>query len=388
MFNTKSILSQMQAFISGYEFEKCVSEYNGDKGVKSFTTKNLLGTMIYFHSAGKRSLRDICDSLKSKSNLWYHLGLKNISRNNLSYALQKRNSEIFEKTFYQFFGKVQNIKNPQADKRFKFKNKLLSIDSTVISLCLSLFDWAHFRKSKGGIKLHTMFDNKNQIPEFVYISEARVHDAKVIDKFIVSKNSIYVMDKAYLKFKYLNKINKNKGFFVIRTKSNTQYKKISANKRTHNSIKADWEIKLTGSKAEDYSGKLRLVKYYDKEKKRTFEYLTNNFKLSAMTIADIYKSRWDIELFFKCIKQHLKIKTFIGTSENAVRIQIWTSLITFLLVEYLRYLSRSSFSFLKAFRLLSTNIFHNMEIDFLLKPPDNNMNPNSGINDHQLCLNF
>ena len=388
MFNTKTVLSQMQSFISGYEFEKYVSEYNGDKGVKIFSTRNLLNLMLYVHIGSKQSLRDIVDSLKSKKNLWYHIGLKSISRNNLSHALMKRPNEIFEKMFFNLLMKFQNERMPITDKRFRFKMPLKIIDSTTIGLCLSLFDWAKFRKTKGGIKLHVMYDSKEQIPDFMIFSEAKKHDMYLADKLKINPNSIYVMDKGYFSYKFFQKINKNKAFFVIRTKTNTQYKIMKRNKKNHKSIKADWTIKVDSLKTDEYPQALRVVKYYDEKKKKTYEYLTNNFQLSATTIADIYKARWDIELFFKWIKQHLKIKTFIGTSENAVKIQIWTAMIAFLLIEYIRFKSKTKYSLLKTFRILKDNIMHNYDLFELLMEkltPDINQIYHD---ENQLVFNF
>lgn len=388
MFKSKTILSQMQSFISGYDFKNAVSEYNGDKGIKVFSTKNLLSVMLYVHMAAKQSLRDVIDSLESKRNLWYHLGLRSLSRNNLSYALQNRPHQIFEKTFYTLLGRFHNERGRVHDKRFKFKMPLRTIDSTTISLCFSLFDWAHFRKKKGGIKLHVVLNNRNQLPEFVTFSNAKRHDITVADSFPISSNSMYVFDKGYICFDFLAKINTNKAFFVTRTKTNTQYRIIERQMKSHPDIRADWIVQFSSYKSKDYTEKLRVVRYHDKETEKTYEFMTNNFALSAKSIADIYKSRWDIELFFKWIKQNLKIKTFIGTSENAVKIQIWTALIAYLLTEYIRFKSKTSFPILKTFRILSENLLFNMELSELLmkKPPP--LNNTGRGDDFQLVLGF
>jgi IS4 transposase len=388
MYKGKTILLQMQSIISGYDFKKLVSKFEGDKGVKSFTTENLLSVMLYMHMSSKQSLRDIVDSLVSRSNLWYHLGIKSLSRNNLSHALKNRPSEIFEKTFYRLLGRLQNERSFVKDKRFRFKMSVKSIDSTTVSLCLSLFDWAKFRQKKGGIKLHTIFNNKEQIPEFVNVGEAGKHDIKAADKFPIAESSIYVFDKGYICFKFLEKINKKRAFFVTRTKTNTRYTIIKRQLKTQMCIKADWIVRFSSYKSKDYSEKLRVIRFYDNETKKTYEFMTNNFNLSAKTIADIYKSRWDIELFFRWVKQNLKIKTFIGTSENAVLIQIWTAMITYLLTEYIRFVSRTSFSILKSFRIMSENILCQADIYNLLikqKTPDVKRN---NIYDLQLVINF
>ena len=378
----------MQSLISGYDFKKVVFEHGGDKGIRVFSTKNLLSVMLYVHMASKKSIRDILDSLESKSNLWYHLGIKSLSRNNLSHALKSRSYLMFEKTFYNMLSQLTKEKGLSCDKRFKFKMPLRSIDSTTISLCLSLFDWATFRKKKGGIKLHVMYNNKEQIPELINFSSASKHDITAADSIPIAENSIYVFDKGYICFEFLEKINKNRAFFVTRTKVNTQYQIVERKSKKCKEIKADWVVKFSSYKSKDYPEQLRVVRYYDKETKKTYEFMTNNFNLSAKTIADIYKSRWDIELFFKWIKQNLKIKTFIGTSENAVKIQIWTAMIAYLLTEYIRFKSRTSFAILKTFRVLSENILSYCELFQLLmkKSPPITKLKNDG--DLQLAFGF
>jgi IS4 transposase len=388
MFNSKTVLSQMQSLISGYEFKKVVSAYNGDKGIRMFSTNNLLSVMLYVHMATKQSLRDIIDSLESKMNLWYHLGLKSLSRNNLSHALKNRPYQIFEKTFYTLLSRLQNERGLTNDKRFKFRMPVRSIDSTIISLSLSLFDWAQFRKKKGGIKLHVMFNNKEQIPELINFSNAHKHDITAADSFPIAENSIYIFDKGYICFEFLEKINKNRAFFVTRTKTNTQYRILERQIKYQKNIKADWIVKFNSYKSKDYPDILRVVRYYDEETKKTYEFMTNNFTLSATTIADVYKSRWDIELFFKWIKQNLKIKTFIGTSENAVQIQIWTAMIAYMLTEYIRFKSKTFFPILKTFRILSENLLFHVDIYQLLMKKSPPIMNQRDTGDLQLILEF
>lgn len=366
MMNGKTVLSQMQELISRYNLEKFISMHKGDKSVKHFTTHNLLIVMLYSQMTAKISLRDICDGLRSKVNYWYHLSLQSISRNNLSHALKMRSQEIFAAMFYYLLEKVQTERGMRRDKRFKFKNPLRTIDSTTISLCLSLFEWATFRRAKGGIKLHMMFNNKEQLPEIINMTVAKQHDINAAYEMPIQENSIYVMDRGYFCYDFLEKLRKNKAFFVIRTKSNTRYRVIERRKKRDSSIKADWIVAIVGTKAEEYHETLRLVRYHDNEKNETFEYYTNNLTLSARTIADIYKARWDIEIFFKFIKQNLKIKTFYGTSENAVMIQVWTAMIALLLVEYIRFKCHSSFSLQQAWRILKDNMFQRYSIEVLM----------------------
>lgn len=372
MFQGKTVLLQMQSLISGYDFKKLVTQYQGDKGIRVLSTWNLLGIMLYVHVASKQSLRDIICSLESKAYLWYHLGLKAISRNNLAHAMKNRSAQIFEKTFYLLLEKLQSQRPFLKDGRFKFNMPVKSIDSTTISLCLSLFDWAQFRQTKGGIKLHVMYDNRSQTPDFVNITEARRHDVTVADSFPITSGSVYVMDKGYMRFSLFRKIAQKGAYFVTRTKINTQYRVIERRPKHGPSIKADWIVTFSSFCSKEYSEQLWVVRYRDPETGIVYEFLTNNFRLSAQSIADIYKSRWDIELFFRWIKQNLKVKTFIGTSKNAVLVQIWTAMIAYLLTEYIRFISSTSHTLLTVFRLLSENILSTVGIDALLnsRPPD------------------
>ena len=322
--------------------------------------------MLYAQLTGKTSLRDICTGLCSVKNRWYHLGLTSLSRNNLSHSLAKRSAQVFEKTFYQLLAKVQLEMNGRRDKRFKFNNPLKAIDSTSISLCLNLCSWASFRSTKAGIKAHTMYDIKKRIPDFMVITEGRRHDHKAVSEMPINEGTIYVMDKGYLCFKTLKNINKNRAFFVTRIKSNTQYRTIRKNKPTGKAILRDDIIVFTGQKSKDYSDGLRLVRYREPLENKVYTFITNNFNLAASTIASIYKARWDIELFFKWIKQNLKVKSFIGRSENAVRIQIWTAAIAYLVMEYLRFCSRSGLSLIEVFRIIGANILSDRTIDDLL----------------------
>ena len=366
MNKNRMVFVQMQQIISTFHFKKLTDEYKADKNVRSFSTWNLLQTMLYAQLTGKRSLRDICTGLGSVSNRWYHLGLTSLSRNNLSNSLAKRSSQVFEKAFYQLLAKVQLDMNGRNDKRFKFSNPLKAIDSTSISLCLSLCSWASFRSTKAGIKTHTMYDIKKRIPDFLVITEGRHHDHTAVSDMPIHEGTIYVMDKGYLCFKTLENIDKNRAFFVTRIKSNTQYRTIRKNKPTGNGILRDDRIVFNGQKSKDYPHGLRLVRYREPIEKKVYVFITNNFDLAASTIASIYKARWDIELFFKWIKQNLKVKSFIGRSENAVRIQIWTAAIAYLVMEYLRFRSRSTLSLIDVFRILGANILSDRSIDELI----------------------
>lgn len=366
MNKNRMVFVQMQQLISTFNFQKAVNAYKADKNVRTFSTWNLLQVMLYAHITNKKSLRDICTGLQSVTNRWYHLGLESLSRNNLSNSLAKRSHEVFEKTFYQLLSKIQPEMVGRKDKRFKFENDIKAIDSTSISLCMALYTWASFRSTKAGVKAHTMYDIKKRIPDFMVITDGRRHDHTAVSQMPIHEETIYVLDRGYLCFETLENINKNSAFFVTRTKSNTRYKTITKNKTNGKDILRDDLIKFTGQKSNQYPHVLRLVRYRDPKEKRVFTFITNNLNLSAKTIAAIYKARWDIELFFKWVKQNLKLKTFIGTSENAVRIQIWTAAIVYLIMEYLRFRSSTPFLLIEVFRIIGMNIFSDRTIEELL----------------------
>jgi hypothetical protein len=369
MNQTATVLSQFQSLFSRSRFEKLVKEHSADKNVRKFTTWNLFTVMLSAHLAERRSFRDICSTMQSREKRWYHLGINAVTRNNLSNSLAKRSAEVFEKTFLFLAEKVTAEKSGNC-RKFKFKNPLYAIDSTTIGLCLSLFAWASFRSTKAGIKAHTMYDVKNGIPSFIYISNAKVHDHKAMPKMPINKGDIVVMDRGYLCFETLENINKTKAFFVTRTKSNTQYRIIKKLSVKGRGVVSDCVIEFTGAKSDKYPDPLRLVVYVCPEDRKKYLFITNNFDLSAKTIADIYKSRWQIELFFKWVKQNVKIKTFLGTSENAVRIQIWTAAIAYLLAEYIRFLSKTVLSLTQVFRLIGSNLFERRcIIDLLTAKP-------------------
>lgn len=366
MNKCRIVLVQMQQLISTFHFKKAVKEYKADKNVRSFSTWNLLQVMLYTHMTQRRSIRDICTGLGSVKNRWYHLGLGSLSRNNLSNSLSKRSHEVFEKTYYQLLSKAGTEMAGRNDARFKFRNDIKAIDSTSISLCMSLYAWASFRSTKAGIKAHTIYDVKKRIPEFLVITDGRCHDHTAVQNMQIDEKAIYVLDRGYLCFKTLENIEKNRAFFVTRIKTNTRYRTVSKNKVKGKGILRDDYVEFTGQKSKDYPHVLRLVGYRDAKDKKVYTFITNNMDLSARTIAAIYKSRWDIELFFKWIKQNLKVKAFIGTTENAVRIQIWTAAIAYLIMEYLRFISRTSFSLIDVFRILGTRIFSATRIEELL----------------------
>jgi IS4 transposase len=326
--------------------------------------------MIFAQIAGKTSIRDIMNSLESRARNLYHMGIGKISRNNLAHHNGRRDHRIFEETYYMMKNRLLNTFNPSNEKKFKFKQHLKSIDSTTLSLCKSLYEWAEFRKTKSGVKMHTVLNHESHVPDFIAITNAKCNDAKGLNRIPIQGNSIYVMDRAYLSLKWLYSLVLAGSHFVIRLKSNTKYAMVKRNRVSkHNRKKGiilDHEIKFTGTKKDDYPATLRRVKYRDHESGEVYNYITDNFHLSPFTIAEIYRDRWSIELFFKKIKQNLKIKHFLGRSENAVRIQIWIAMIVVLLYEWNKHLSSVDMGFREFLSRIQPNLFSKRNMDEIL----------------------
>jgi len=300
----KYVYAQIIEFLPRRIFDRMVKKYDGNKYVKHFTCWNQLLCMVFGQLTNRDSLRDLVVAINAHSNKSYHLGFgKNITLSNLAKANLKRNSKIFEEFAYHL---ISIAREGATKEDFQIKGQIYAFDSTVIDLCLSVFWWARFRKKKGGIKLHTLYDIKTQIPAFIHISSASVNDMNAMDYLFYEANAYYIFDRGYIDYERLYKITQHSAFFVIRGKRDLKFRRMYSNKYDKSSgVKSDQIGKLTGFYAsKDYPEKLRRVKYFDDEKKITFLFLTNNFTLSAQQIAFLYKNRWQIELFFKCIKQH------------------------------------------------------------------------------------
>lgn len=332
MNHGKFVFAQIIEFLPQRIFDKCVKKYNGNKYVKHFTCWNQLMCMVFGQLTNRDSLRDLIVTINAHASKSYHLGFgRSITLSNLAKANLNRNNKIFEEFAYHL---IAIARRARSNDDFQIKGQVYAFDSSTIDLCLSVFWWAKFRKNKGGIKLNTLFDINTQIPAFIHISRASVHDVNAMDYLFYEIGAYYIFDRGYVDYSRLFKINQHSAFFVVRAKSNLKFNRMYSKKYDKNSgIKSDQIGKLTGFYvSKDYPEKLRRVKFYDKESDRTFIFLTNNMELSGVQIAFLYKQRWQVELFFKWIKQHLKIKAFWGTSENAVRIQIYSAIIAYCLV--------------------------------------------------------
>ena len=358
MFKDKFVFSQLIAFLDRNHFNYLARKYDGDKYVKHLTCWNQLLALMFGQLSNRESLRDLIVALEAHQSKCFHLGLgrKPIAKTTLATANQNRDYRIFEE--FAFYMMEQARRNRAADI-FKLGGKVYAFDSTTIPLCLSVFWWAKFRKKKGGVKVHVLYDLEVQVPAFYHITTASVHDSKARPEIPYETGAYYIFDRGYNNFKELFRIQRMESFFVVRAKTNLQYKCVKWKRRMPKNILSDAEIELTVyNSRKDYPDNLRLVRYYDEEQDREFMFLTNAMDLTAQQIADLYKNRWQIELFFKWLKQHLKIKKFWGTTENAVRIQIAAAITAYCLVAIVQHdmkLKRSTYEVLQILSISLTD---------------------------------
>ena len=356
MGQVNTIMSELLRIFPRYEFEKLEEQYNGNYYTKYFTGWQQLIVLLFAQIGGKDSLREIETSLNMHQSKWYHLGLKGIKRSTLSDAMGNRSYKIFESVFYKLLEKCRSL---TPHHKFRFKNPLLTLDSTVIDLCLSIFPWAVFRKRKGAIKLHYLYDHSGSLPSFMVMTDGKHHDVRVArdDKKLnlaLLPDSILSVDRAYLDYKWLWDLNEKGVYFVTRSKGNIKYEVTGQHQLVNNKhVVRDDVISLKGYyTSRKYPESLRLVGYTDPKTGKYYQFLTNNFSLAAKTIADIYKSRWQIELFFKWIKQNLKIKSFLGTTPNAVLTQVWVAMCYYLLLTYIKYQTKFAHSITELSRMI------------------------------------
>ena len=358
MFKDKFVFSQLIAFLDRNHFNYLARKYDGDKYVKHLTCRNQLLALMFGQLSNRESLRDLIVALEAHQSKCFHLGLgrKPIAKTTLATANQNRDYRIFEE--FAFYMMEQARRNRAADI-FKLGGKVYAFDSTTIPLCLSVFWWAKFRKKKGGVKVHVLYDLEVQVPAFYHITTASVHDSKAMPEIPYETGAYYIFDRGYNNFKELFRIQRMESFFVVRAKTNLQNKCVKWKRRMPKNILSDAEIELTVyNSRKDYPDNLRLVRYYDEKQGREFMFLTNAMDLTAQQIADLYKNRWQIELFFKWLKQHLKIKKFWGTTENAVRIQIAAAITAYCLVAIVQHdmkLKRSTYEVLQILSISLTD---------------------------------
>jgi hypothetical protein len=336
----KYVFAQLIEFLSHNDFIRCVSKYQGNYKVKTFTCWHQLLYMVFGQLSNRDSLSDLIVCLQSQQNKSYHLGMgKGTSQANLAKANEKRDYRIYESFALILVAQAQKLAVPDVAFDLSIDAPVYAIDATVVDLCLNVFWWGKFRQHKAAVKLHTMLDVRTHIPTFICITSGAVHEVNALDLFPLEAGSYYVMDKAYIDFGRLYHIHKSGAFFVLRPRENFRFVRLSSrcvDKST--GIKCDQIIRLKNHKvSKDYPEIMRRVRYYDSDIKMEFVFITNNFEISALEVARLYKYRWTIELFFKWIKQHLKINVFWGHSLNAVKIQVYIAMITYLLVAIVKH---------------------------------------------------
>lgn len=380
----KYIFSQLIEFLPQRIFDRIVMKYEGNKYVKHFTCWNQLLIMMFGQLSNRDSLRDLISTISAHSTKSYHLGFgKNVTRSNLSKVNERREPRIFEEFAYHM---IDIARKKRINKDFEIDGKVFAFDSTTIDLCLSVFWWAKFRRTKAGIKMHTLYEIETDIPTFIHITEAKVHDQRAMDVIPYEQGAYYVFDRGYFDLKRLYHINEIEAFFVIRQRGNLLYDVIKECDTMHNAdgVLSDQIIKLTGYQTmKKYPVDLRRITYYAADKNKTFVYLTNNMQIPAKQVALLYKYRWHVELFFKWIKQHLKIKSFWGTTETAVRIQIYSAIIAYCMVAIIEHdlkLHRSTYEVL---RILSASLLDKTPVKELFTKETE-----YGADDGQFNLNF
>ena len=330
----KYVFTQLCEFLPHRKFDRIVRKYRGNKYVKGLSCWNQMLIMVFGQLTSRESMRDLMLSIEPQRSKFYHLGFGNIvSRRNLGNANDKRDYRIFEEFAYILIDKARKTCYNQ-DFEIKVDGNVYALDSSTVDLCMNVFWWAKFRSTKSGIKLHTLFDVKSSIPSYLCISEAKLHDVKILDSIDYEAESFYVMDKAYVDFKRLYILHKCNAYFVTRAKSNMRFRRMYSNKTDKTKgVRYDQVGRLDGIHSKNhYPEKLRKIKYYDSENNRFFIFITNNMTVEASEIAGLYKERWKVELFFKWIKQHLRVKSFWGQNQNAVKIQIYCAIIAYCLV--------------------------------------------------------
>jgi len=336
MNQDRYIFSQITDFVSDYELNKCVTKYSGNKRIKSLTCRDQLLSLMFGQLANLKSLRGIVLCLNAHPNQLYHLGFKTkkFTLSTLSRANQFRDWRIWREFTEHLTRVARRLYTHDNDFTIELKNSVYALDSTIIDLCLATFKWAYFELEKSAVKIHTQLDLKGNIPSFFLITKAKVHDVNFLDVVTFEKDAIYIMDRGYFHFERLYTINQHSSYFIVRAKDSLSFQKFSSrNVDKSTGLRCDQTITLKHFYSQKhYPEKLRRVKYYDHETNTHYVYLTNNFEISAKTVADLYKHRWQIELFFKWIKQHLKIQVFWGYSFNAVKTQICIAISTFLLI--------------------------------------------------------
>lgn len=388
MNKDKYVFAQMVEFLDNYKFLRIVKKYDGNKYVKHFTCWNQLLTLMFGQLCNRESLRDLIVALNAHQEKCYHLGVgKHVTRSNLAKANENRDYRIFEDfAFYM----ISEARKKRVNDIFKLNGNVYAFDSTTINLCLKLFPWANFRTHKGGIKIHTLYDVETQVPAFIHITEAKINDVRAMDVIPYESDSFYVFDRAYNDYHRLYKIHMMDSFFVVRAKTNIKARVLKWKRRLPKNILSDCEIELTGFYTQkSYPETIRLVRFWDEEDEREFIYLTNAKHIPALQVAELYKNRWQVELFFKWLKQHLKIKKFWGTSENAVKIQVYSAIIAYCLVAIMQHDMKLDRSTYEVLQILGISLTDKTPLrDLFSKTKFNDVKEQSGLDGPNLFSNY
>ena len=360
----KTIFSQIMDFLPKHKFRQCVNRYDGNYRVRSFTCFDQFMCMAFAQLTYRESLRDIECCLRAMREKLYHMGIRGkISRSTIAYANENRDWRIYC-DFAQVL--IDQARQLYVDDDFglQLQETVYALDATIIDLCLSVFPWARFRSTKGGIKLHTLLDLKGNIPSFIAITEGRVHEVNILDELIPEPGAIYIMDRGYLDFERLNALHQGSSFFIVRAKANTSLRRLYSMPVDKScGLRCDQIVVPTGFYTrKSYPEKLRRVVFVDTDKDNRLNLLTNQMRLPALTIAELYRCRWQVELFFKWIKQHLRIKAFYGTSENAVKTQIWIAISVYVLVAIIKKRLKLDLSLYKILQIFSITLFEKIHI--------------------------
>ena len=367
MYAGRFVFAQVMDFLPMYEFHKCVERYNGDYRAR-FSCLDQYMCMAFAQLTYRESLRDIEACLRSMQRKLYHVGIRgSVARSSLADANESRDWRIYADFCHVLIGMARTLYQNE-EFSIELEQMAYALDATTIDLCLSLFPWAHFRKEKGAVKMHTLIDLKCSIPTFIDITDGKVHDVNILDVLIPEPGSFYVMDRGYLDFRRLYALSQFLAFFVIRAKRNMAARRLYSHPIDRSTgLRFDQTIALTGIKTSTlYPEKLRKIRYVDEETDKDFVFLTNNFLLPALSIAMLYKSRWQVELFFKWIKQHLRIKSFYGTSKNAVKTQIWIAVSVYVLIAIIKKRLRLDLSPYTILQILSVTLFEKTPLIELL----------------------
>ena len=373
----KYVFAQVLSLVNRYEFQKCVDRYKGDYRTRGLNCWSQFAHMFYGQLTGRNGLRDTCLCLGAHESRLYHSGIgRSVDHSTLARANESRDWRIYADFGSYLIGLVKPLYTDNHGSLSDIDRDVFVLDSTTISVSYILMDWAHGKYSRGAVKMHTLLDLRGNIPTFIYVSDGKYHDVNALDEIVVVAGAVYVMDKAYIDFSRLYELEEAEAFFVVRAKSNLRFRAVESRKVDKSTgLRCDQSIRLTVAKSRgNYPDKLRRIKYYDAEKDIRLVFLTNDFELDAMEIATIYKSRWQIEVFFKWIKQNLQIKTLWGHSQNAVKTQLWIAISTYLIVAYLKRHIKCPYSVYEMTQVLGTSTFTKTPVNELFTKKSINQN--------------